>query len=239
MKTRGGNVEKSIVSSKATKNIEVMLKLFGAIERRDEETLLSLYQPDVEFHWPTSLPYGGTSRGLAVDRPSWEETWIVLQPTEAERRFDPRIVAASDDEVVILYHQRGMSPSGETLDAEVLGVYQLCEEKLARAQMFYFDPVAVTNFIARAITPEQQQRLRLMFHRLMSLPPDDRLRIRQAYKQLQTAPPDKREQLLRSEKFRTVAGLFGDDQDLLGQLLMLDPSHLSQGSCCERAPTSS
>jgi hypothetical protein len=32
--------------------------------------------------WPPSLPYGGPSPGSA-----WADTWLSLQPTEAERRM--------------------------------------------------------------------------------------------------------------------------------------------------------
>jgi len=50
------------------KNIEVMLKLFSAVERHDEQQQIALYQPNIEFHWPPSL-YGGR-------RPGWDETWL-------------------------------------------------------------------------------------------------------------------------------------------------------------------
>ena len=63
--------------------------------------------------------------------------------------MDPRVVAANEDEVV-LWRQRGVSPSGERFEGEVLGLYQICEGKLARAQMFYFDTVAVVNFLKKA-----------------------------------------------------------------------------------------
>jgi uncharacterized protein len=81
---------------------------------------------------------------------SWAGTWLPLQPTEAERRLDPRVVAASGDEVVVLWHQRGVDSVGRRFDGEVLALYQVREGKLARAQMFYFDPVAVASFLADA-----------------------------------------------------------------------------------------
>src|SRR5215510_16288696 len=98
------------------KNVEVMLKIFNAIEHRDQESRLALFHPDVEFHWPPSLPYGGASIGLEIDGPTWIETWNSLQPTAAERRMDPRVVVANDKEVVILWRQRGVSPSGDRID---------------------------------------------------------------------------------------------------------------------------
>lgn len=135
---------------RAKENAEVMVEIFSAIERRDPQRVLDLCCSDVEFHWPPSLPYGGISRGLGGDRPTWNETWIPLQPTETERRMDPRVVAASDDEVVVLWRQRGVSRAGDRFDSPVLGLYRIREGKLARAEMFYFDSAALANFLGRA-----------------------------------------------------------------------------------------
>jgi len=133
-------------------SVAIVLEAFRAVEQRDEQRLQELYHPEVEFHWTPSLPYGGSSRGGVRDRagPSWSEVWEPLQPTEAERRMDPRVVAATEREVVVLYHQRGVSPSGARFDGEVLGLYEVRDGLFARAQMFYFDAVAVQRFLATA-----------------------------------------------------------------------------------------
>lgn len=67
--------------------------------------------------------------------------------------MDPRVVAAGEDEVVVLWRQRGVGPAGERFDGEVLGLYRFRDGKLARAQMFYFDTAAVAGFLARAMAP--------------------------------------------------------------------------------------
>ena len=125
-------------------NQKLVLEAFNAIEQRNDEKFSELLHRDFEIHWPPSLPYGGSSA------PTWSETWESLQPTEADRRMDPRIVAVSENEVVVLWQQRGVSPSGERFEGEVLGLYQIRDGKLARAQMFYFDTVAVTSFLKKA-----------------------------------------------------------------------------------------
>lgn len=134
-------------------NEAVVLEIFQALEARDREPLLARYHPDIEFHWPPSLPYGGSGglealRARAPDQ-TWSGTWWPLQPTETERRMDPRVVAAQADEVVVLWHQRGVHPTGQRLDMPVLGLYRVCDGKLARAQMFYFDTIVVADFLAR------------------------------------------------------------------------------------------
>jgi ketosteroid isomerase-like protein len=131
-------------------NTEAIREIFAAIERRDAARFAELLEPDCELHWPPSLPYGGSTRGRDPDGPTWGRTWQALQPGEAERRMDPRIVAVSGDEVVVLWHQRGLSPSGERLDSQVLGLYRFHAGRLARGQMFYFDPATVGAFIVAA-----------------------------------------------------------------------------------------
>jgi uncharacterized protein len=128
----------------ATKNTQLILEIFGAIEQRDAARVFSLCDPAVEFLWPPSLPFAGG------DRSAWATTWAPLQPTVAARRMDPRVLGATEDEVVVLWQQRAVSPAGEGLETPVLGVYQVRNGKLARAQMFYFDPVGVKDFLARA-----------------------------------------------------------------------------------------
>ena len=124
----------------ADANVRVVLEVFAAIERRD--------------CWPPSLPWNDGVPG----RPdparhhgrSWLEVWAPLQPSAAERQMDPEVIAAADDRVVVLWHQRGRSPTGLCFDGQVLGLYQVREERLARAQMFYFDTDAVKRFLADA-----------------------------------------------------------------------------------------
>ena len=53
--------------------------------------------------------------------------------TEAERKMDPRVIAESEDEVVVLWQQRGVSRSGKRFEGEVLGLYRVRDGKLARA----------------------------------------------------------------------------------------------------------
>ena len=141
---------------------EVVMGVFRAIEQRDPDKLFELFHEDVEFHWPVSLPYGGSSQGRETQRrqletepeKTWLGTWGPLQPTDQERRMDPRIVSSSDDEVVISYRQRAVSPDGERFDAPVLGLYEVRDGKFARAEMFHFDTAEIVEFLERA-TPDR------------------------------------------------------------------------------------
>ncbi len=141
----------------AEENIVVMRQIFEAVEHRDLVRMQELTDPQVEFHWPPPLPYAGVRRGLAAPGPSWEAAWIPLQPTATERRLDPRVIAANDDEVVILWRQRGLSSRGDRYEGDVLALYRLRDRRLVRAQMFYFDVVRAAQFLARAADTSAKQ----------------------------------------------------------------------------------
>lgn len=132
--------------------VDVVLRIFRAVEARDRDTVLALYHPEVEFYDAPSLPYGGSRHGFeAVVGSAWEwaETWDPVQ-NEAERKMEPRVVAANDDEVVVLYRQRAVDAEGHRLDAPVLGLYRVRDDKLQRAQMFHFDTAAIVRFLEGA-----------------------------------------------------------------------------------------
>ena len=58
---------------RSTENVKVMRNIFSTIERRDAQGFRELVHPDVEMHWPASLPYGGTARGLTPQEPRTDQ----------------------------------------------------------------------------------------------------------------------------------------------------------------------
>jgi ketosteroid isomerase-like protein len=143
-------------------NAEVVLAVIRAVEERDADALFELYHAYLELHDAPSLPYTYTARGKAAMREqletapeeTWLGTWGPLQPTEDERRMDPRVVATAGDEVVVLYTTRAVAPDGERFESPVLGLYEVRDGKLARAQMFHYDTAAILAFLERAGSPE-------------------------------------------------------------------------------------
>lgn len=137
---------------------EIVLGVFRAVEERDREKLFALYHDDVELHDARSLPYGGSVRGKAAMREqletapetTWLGTWGPVQPTEDERRMDPRVVAAEGEEVTVVYTQRALSPSAERFESPVMGLYEVRDGKFARAKMFHYDTAAILAFLERA-----------------------------------------------------------------------------------------
>jgi ketosteroid isomerase-like protein len=144
-------------SEEEARSVEIVLDAIRAVENRDAAKLFVLYHDEVELHDAPSLPYGGVARGkasieeqLRSPETTWLGTWGPLQPTEAERSMEPRVVATNGHEVVVAYRQRALSPSGERLDAPVMALYEIRDGRFARAQMFHFDTSAINDFLARA-----------------------------------------------------------------------------------------
>jgi ketosteroid isomerase-like protein len=144
-------------------NEEVVLGVLRAVEQRDAVALFELYHDDVELYDAPSLPYAHAARGKTSMREqletapeeTWLGTWGPLQPTENERRMDPRVVASKGDEVVVLYTTRALAPDGERFESQVLGLYEVRDGKFARAQMFHYDTAAMLAFLERAAGSEQ------------------------------------------------------------------------------------
>jgi ketosteroid isomerase-like protein len=137
---------------------DVVLDVIRAVQERDGERMLELYHPEVQLHEAPSLPYGGVVDGVTSllaqmgDTPesTWLGTWDPVQPTDAERRFDPRVLSERDGEVVVLYWMRATAANGERFESPVIGLYEVRDGKFARAQMFHFDTQAINEFLARA-----------------------------------------------------------------------------------------
>lgn len=133
-------------------NTDVVLDLLDAVERRDMGRLAGLYHPEIEFHWPPGLPYGGVHRGADVARMSgqFKSIWEPLQPSDAERRMDGEIVAAEGEHVVAKHTWKGCDRAGRWFSTETLAHYQLRDSKLLRAQMYHFDLKGLLDFLAAA-----------------------------------------------------------------------------------------
>jgi ketosteroid isomerase-like protein len=136
-------------------NEKLVLDMIRAVEERNAERILQIYDPDVEFHWPPSLPgYGGTFRGREVVEmnTAFTDAWDPLQPTEEARRIHPRVVATNDDEVVVHYHQRGTDQSDRSCDSEVLAIYRVEGGKVSRLQMFCEPVCAIGTAVSSGST---------------------------------------------------------------------------------------
>ena len=132
-----------------TESEEIVLEAFAAVDTRDHERLKRICHPEASFRWPESLQASHFRTAQGKVAASWEEVWDPFQPLPefTTRKMSAKIVASSGTRVTVLWHQRGVNRRGERLDCEVLGLYEVRDRLLYRAQMFYFDSVAVRKFL--------------------------------------------------------------------------------------------
>lgn len=142
-----------------TANIAAVRRLFEAVESRGNAAgfaarwaaYLAMYDPAAVIHEAPSLPYGGDYSGdgaVARHAQGFAAAWDGLQ-TADNRGLKPQFVAGGEH-VVVLWRQRGQSPSGEILDMPVVSVYRMKDGRVADSRMFPFDTVAVRDFLERA-----------------------------------------------------------------------------------------
>ena len=133
--------------------MDVVRRLFAAVERRDREAVLACYAEDVEIHEAAVLPYGGTRRGLSgalAHAQGFRAAWDPYQGPD-EVRLDPHLWGDASDTVCALFRHRAVNPErGTRLDAPEVGVYQVRDGKVVRSQMFHADSTAVVRFLTDA-----------------------------------------------------------------------------------------
>lgn len=136
------------MSAPVDTSVAVVERAFVAVMARDHAAQAEVFHPGLELLWPPSL---SSLSDAGERRRTWEETWDPLQPTAADRDMSPRVVAANENgEVVVLWRQRGVRDDGLRIECPVLGLYRVEDGRLVRGQMFYFDTVAVRDFLRGA-----------------------------------------------------------------------------------------
>ena len=127
-------------------NVEIVRRLFEAVERRDRTWVLGAYDENIVIREAASLPYGGEYRGTegALEHAQdYRKVWDNLQTT-SERELSPTFLDAGDT-VVVLWRQR--AAIGERkFDSSAASVYKLRNGKIVESEMFQ-DTAAILKFL--------------------------------------------------------------------------------------------
>lgn len=128
-------------------NVEIVRRLFEAVERRDLAGVLAAYDENIVIREAESLPYGGEYRGhegATKHGFGYVAAWGDLQ-TAAEQKMDAQFLDAGDT-VVVLWRQRA-AKGEEKFDSSAASVYKLRMGKIVESEMFQ-DTAAVQKFLA-------------------------------------------------------------------------------------------
>jgi ketosteroid isomerase-like protein len=130
--------------------VDVVRRLFAAVEDRDFDGLLACYSHVIEITEADVLPYGGVWRGrdgVAGHAAGFMRAWGDLQGAD-EARLDAQFFSDGAGTVCAVFRLRAVDPvSGARFDSPEVGVYQVRGERVVRSQMFHADSAAVVRFL--------------------------------------------------------------------------------------------
>jgi uncharacterized protein len=142
-------------------DVEVVRRLFAAVEGRDLERLLTCYADDVEIHEAEVLPYGGIWRGhdgVVAHAAGFLRCWEALQGPD-EIPLNAQIWSDAAGTVCALFRHRAVDPvGGARFDAPEVGIYQVCDQHVVRSQMFHADSAAVVRFLRNVGNDREGER---------------------------------------------------------------------------------
>jgi ketosteroid isomerase-like protein len=132
-------------------NVDIVRRLFQAVEDRDIEPMYEIYAPDVVIREAASLPYGGEYRGHdGMERHGlgYLEAWERFQ-TGHDRRLEPEF--SGDGEMVFVrWRQRAHAADGSRLDLPAVSVYRLRDGCIVESTMHHLDTAALARFFDQA-----------------------------------------------------------------------------------------
>jgi ketosteroid isomerase-like protein len=135
-----------------TDDVDVVRRMFTAVEERDFDGLLACYSDDVEINEADVLPWGGVWRGregVAAHAAEFMRTWGALQGPQ-ESQLDAQFFSDGSGTVCAVFRHRGVDPaSGARFDAPEVGVYRIRDDRVVRSQMFHADSAAVVTFLSK------------------------------------------------------------------------------------------
>ena len=129
-------------------NLNVVKRLFAAVEQRDGDALLACYTDNVRIEEAASLPYGGTFHGLDGARRHsdlWRRWWLPFKATAWARTMDAQFFDAGEH-VFVRWRHRAVAANRQ-LDEPTLGLYRVARGRVAEATMFHLDSAALLAFL--------------------------------------------------------------------------------------------
>lgn len=130
-------------------NVEIVRRLFEAVERRDAAGVLGAYDENIVIREAESLPYGGEYQGLEgalKHAQGYTEVWDKLQ-TSDEQKMDAEFFDAGDS-VIVRWRQRAAKYKRQ-FDSSAISIYKLRDGKIVESEMFQ-DTAAILQFLEEA-----------------------------------------------------------------------------------------
>jgi ketosteroid isomerase-like protein len=103
-------------------------RLSAAFEQEDDEALLDTLSPEVEWHVPEVLPYGGTFHGVEQVRDYLES----LQNFVERGTLDTVRTIDAGDHIVMSGHWNSRTADGDAFDTRFASIFEVRDGKIVR-----------------------------------------------------------------------------------------------------------
>lgn len=132
-----------------TPNVEMIRRLFQAVEAREIAPMYEIYSPDVVIREAPSLPFGGEHAShtgiLSHARGSSKRGITSKTPMTAEWMLS----SLTRETGFACWRQRAHGRDGSKIDLPVVSVYEVHEGRVLRATMHHLDTAALLDFLDR------------------------------------------------------------------------------------------
>ncbi|MEV8562742.1 nuclear transport factor 2 family protein [Streptomyces sp. NPDC051917] len=113
--------------------VDACHRAYTGFEKNDSSDLVALMSPDVVFHFPTSLPYGGTFHG--------QEGFVAFYKDLFDHyyeyfNYDLHTVLDAGSHVVVPVRARAKAKNGRTMENEHLLLFAVTDGLITEARLY-------------------------------------------------------------------------------------------------------
>ncbi|MGW3633334.1 nuclear transport factor 2 family protein [Streptomyces sp. NPDC005122] len=113
--------------------VDACHRAYTGFEKNDSTDLVALMSPDVAFHFPTSLPYGGTFHGregfVAFYKDLFDHYYEYFH-------YDLHTVLDAGSHVVVPVRARARAKNGRTMENEHLLLFAVTDGLITEARLY-------------------------------------------------------------------------------------------------------
>jgi ketosteroid isomerase-like protein len=124
--------------------LEACLRAYTGFEKNERAPLVALFDPEIVFEFPETVPYGGRYEGIDAYQALWRHLYANYYQSFD---YDLHVVIDGGDHVVVPVTARAVSLDGRTMDYEQCLVFKLAGDRIVAGRV-YADTAKVLAFLA-------------------------------------------------------------------------------------------
>ncbi|KUJ35900.1 limonene-1,2-epoxide hydrolase [Streptomyces sp. NRRL F-5122] len=113
--------------------VDACRRAYSGFEENDSSDLVALMSPEVVFHFPTSLPYGGTFHGPEGFLAFYQDIYDHYYETF---NYDARTVLDAGSHVIVPVRARAKAKTGRTMENEHCLLFTVKDGLITEARLY-------------------------------------------------------------------------------------------------------